>query len=69
MDSTAITFSTRRTSITLGEKYHRLKSESQREERDGDVLLVGKGEMRRQLKVSLVNDGVAWKIIRVQGAF
>jgi hypothetical protein len=34
-----------------------------------DVLLVGKGEMRRQLKVSLVNDGVAWKIIRVQGAF
>ena len=34
-----------------------------------DVLLAGKGEMRRQLKLSLVNDGVAWKIIRVQRAF
>ena len=34
-----------------------------------DVLLAGTGEMRRQLKLSLVNDGVAWKIIRVQRAF
>ena len=34
-----------------------------------EVLLAGKGEMRRQLKVSLVNDGVAWKIIRCGGRF
>jgi hypothetical protein len=33
-----------------------------------EVLLTGRGEMRRQLKVSLTNDGAAWKIIRVWGA-
>ena len=32
-----------------------------------EVLLAGKGEMRRRLKVSLVNDGAAWKIDQVQG--
>ncbi|HSP44932.1 MAG TPA: DUF3828 domain-containing protein [Chthoniobacterales bacterium] len=32
-----------------------------------EVLLTGNGEMRRRLQVSLTNDGVAWKIIRVQG--
>lgn len=31
------------------------------------VLLAGKGEMRRQLKVWLVNDAGSWKIDRVQG--
>jgi hypothetical protein len=32
-----------------------------------EVLLAGKGEMRRQLKVWLVNDGGSWKIDKVQG--
>jgi len=32
-----------------------------------EVLLAGKGEMRRKLKVNLVSDGTAWKIDRVQG--
>ena len=32
-----------------------------------EVLLTGKGEMRRRLKVSLVNDGAVWKIDKVQG--
>jgi hypothetical protein len=32
-----------------------------------EVRLVGKGEMRRRLKVSLVSDGAAWKIDKVQG--
>ena len=32
-----------------------------------EVLLAGKGEMRRRLKVSLTSDGVAWKIDKVQG--
>ena len=32
-----------------------------------EVLLAGKGEMRRKLKVNLVNDGAAWKIDKVQG--
>ena len=32
-----------------------------------EVLLAGKGEMRRRLKVNLVNDGAAWKIDKVQG--
>jgi hypothetical protein len=32
-----------------------------------EVLLAGKGEMRRRLKVSLVNDGATWKIDKVQG--
>jgi hypothetical protein len=32
-----------------------------------EVLLAGKGEMRRRLKVNLLNDGAAWKIDKVQG--
>ena len=32
-----------------------------------EVLLAGKGEMRRRLKVNLVGDGTAWKIDKVQG--
>jgi Protein of unknown function (DUF3828) len=32
-----------------------------------EVRLVGKGEMRRQLKVWLVSDGASWKIDKVQG--
>lgn len=32
-----------------------------------EVLLAGKGEMRRKLKVNLVSDGAAWKIDKVQG--
>ena len=32
-----------------------------------EVLLAGKGEMRRKLKVNLVSDGTAWKIDKVQG--
>jgi Protein of unknown function (DUF3828) len=32
-----------------------------------EVLLAGKGEMRRRLKVSLVNDGGIWKVDKVQG--
>jgi Protein of unknown function (DUF3828) len=32
-----------------------------------EVLLAGKGDMRRQLKVWLVNDGGSWRIDRVQG--
>ena len=32
-----------------------------------EVLLAGKGEMRRRLKVYLVSDGATWKIDRVQG--
>jgi hypothetical protein len=32
-----------------------------------EVLLAGKGEMRRRLTVSLVNDGGIWKVDKVQG--
>jgi tartrate dehydratase alpha subunit/fumarate hydratase class I-like protein len=32
-----------------------------------EVLLAGKGEMRRRLKVNLVSDGTAWKVDKVQG--
>jgi hypothetical protein len=32
-----------------------------------EVRLVGKGEMRRRLKVWLVSDGASWKIDKVQG--
>ena len=32
-----------------------------------EVRLTGKGEMRRRLKVWLVNDGGAWRIDKVQG--
>ncbi len=32
-----------------------------------EVLLAGKGEMRRRLKVSLVGEGAGWKIDKVQG--
>jgi len=32
-----------------------------------EVRLVGKGEMRRRLKVWLVSDGGSWKIDKVQG--
>jgi hypothetical protein len=32
-----------------------------------EVLLAGKGEMRRRLKVWLVSDGASWKIDKVQG--
>ena len=32
-----------------------------------EVVLAGKAEMRRKLKVNLVSDGTAWKIDRVQG--
>jgi len=32
-----------------------------------EVLLAGKGKMRRKLKVNLVSDGTAWKIDKVQG--
>jgi hypothetical protein len=32
-----------------------------------EVRLVGKGEMRRRLKVWLVSDGANWKIDKVQG--
>lgn len=32
-----------------------------------EVLLAGKGEMSRRLKISLVSDGAAWKIDNVQG--
>jgi len=32
-----------------------------------EVLLAGKGEMRRKLKVNLVSDGTAWKIDKVEG--
>jgi hypothetical protein len=32
-----------------------------------EVLLAGKGEMRRKLKVNLVSDGTAWKVDKVQG--
>ena len=32
-----------------------------------EVLLAGKGGMRRRLKVYLVSDGATWKIDRVQG--
>ena len=32
-----------------------------------EVRLTGKGEMRRRLSVSLVSDGRAWKIDKVQG--
>src|SRR5438045_612387 len=32
-----------------------------------EVLLAGKGEMRRKLKVNLVSDGSAWKIDKVEG--
>jgi Protein of unknown function (DUF3828) len=32
-----------------------------------EVLLAGKGEMRRRLKISLVNDGGIWKVDKVQG--
>jgi len=32
-----------------------------------EVLLAGKGEMRRRLKVWMVNDGGSWKIDKVQG--
>jgi hypothetical protein len=32
-----------------------------------EARLTGKGEMRRRLKVSLVSDGAAWKIDKVQG--
>ena len=32
-----------------------------------EVRLTGKGEMRRRLKVSLIRDGAAWKIDKVQG--
>jgi hypothetical protein len=32
-----------------------------------EVILTGKGEMRRRLKLSLVNDGEAWKINKVRG--
>jgi hypothetical protein len=31
------------------------------------VRLTGKGEMRRRLRVSLVSDGLAWKIDKVAG--
>ena len=33
-----------------------------------EVLLVGKGEMRRRLKVWLVSDVASWKIDKVQGS-
>lgn len=32
-----------------------------------DVLLAGKGDMRRRLQVSLVRDGSVWKVDRVKG--
>ena len=32
-----------------------------------EVLLAGKGEMRRRLKVSLLGEGAGWKIDKVQG--
>jgi hypothetical protein len=32
-----------------------------------EVLLAGKGDMRRRLKVWLVSDGGSWKIDKVQG--
>ena len=32
-----------------------------------EVRLVGKGEMRRRLKVWLASDGASWKIDKVQG--
>jgi hypothetical protein len=32
-----------------------------------EVLLAGKGEMRRRLKVYLVSDRASWKIDRAQG--
>jgi hypothetical protein len=32
-----------------------------------EVLLAGKGDMRRRLKVSLVKDGATWKVDRVKG--
>ena len=32
-----------------------------------EVLLAGKGEMRRRLRVSLLNEGAGWKIDKVQG--
>ena len=32
-----------------------------------EVLLAGKGDMRRRLKVSLVKDGAIWKVDKVKG--